>query len=45
MAKGLFDNRGDHGIFLLIDGTYSESAFEIKKAFRSILPEKFFIYW
>ena len=45
LVQGMLRNKGEHEIFLIINGELKESAFDIRKKFQNLLPDDHFIEW
>lgn len=45
LVRGMLRNKGEHEIFLIINGELEESAFAIRKKFQDLLPDDHFIEW
>ena len=45
LVQGILRNKGEHEIFLLINGELKKSAFDIRKKFQNFLPDDHFIEW
>jgi glycosyltransferase involved in cell wall biosynthesis len=44
-AKGVVKNRGEHEVFLVLNGLLDESITEIRKEFHDLLPQEYIKVW